>query len=135
MEQQAQPEGCFCCRDDSTVQLPPAVCTEVELFSSSHRQRLGNGISGRCILFTANPTGVFLTALYCAVLRAKSTGVPIKVAKIVSALFTSCLPGPLENGTGESSIAFKPEATATVRSAISFATQSAIFMVPRVKAV
>jgi hypothetical protein len=74
---------------------------EAELFSSSRRRQLLNGISGRYILFTGNPTGVFLTARYSAFLRVKSTGPPITVVKTVSALFTNCLPGALGNGTGE----------------------------------
>src|SRR4029077_1501492 len=101
MEQQGQPEGCFCCMAGSTVQLLSAVCTEAELFSSSHRHQSGNGISGRYILFAAYPTGVFLTARCSALSRVKSTGPPITVAKTVSALFTNCLPGALGNGTGE----------------------------------
>ena len=55
----------------------------------------GDGISGRYILFTANPTGVFLTARYSALLRVKSTGLPITVVKTVSALFTNCRRGPM----------------------------------------
>src|SRR6476620_2778959 len=92
---QVQREGCFCSRAGSTVQLLAAVFTEAELFSTSHRQQLGNGISGRYILFTANPTGVFRTARYSAVLRAKSMGPPITVVKTVSALFTNFHPGPM----------------------------------------
>ena len=70
-------------------------------FRAHTRQQLGNGISGRSILFTGNPTGVFLTARCSALLRVKSTGPPITVVKTVSALFTNCLPGALGNGTGE----------------------------------
>src|SRR6266550_7689159 len=113
---QVQLEGCFCSMAGSTVQLPSAVCMEAELFLSSHRQQLGNGISGRYILSAANPTGVFLTARCSALVRVKSMGPPITVAKTGSALFTNCLPDLLGNGMGEGFIASKPEATATVRS-------------------
>src|SRR6476660_1443746 len=100
MEQQAQPEGCFWSLTGCTVQLLSAVFTEAYLFSSSHRLLLGNGISGCYILFTGNPTGVFRMAR-CSAFRARSTGPPITVGKIISALFTNCLPGALGNGTGE----------------------------------
>ena len=99
MEQQAQPEGCFCCRAGSRVQLLSAVCTEAELFSSSHREELGNGISGHCILFTDNPTGVFRTER-CFALRAKSMELLITVVKTESALFTNCRPGAMTSGNG-----------------------------------
>src|SRR6476469_6699964 len=100
MEQQVQLEECFWSMAGFTVQLLSAVCTEAELFSSSHRHVLGNGISGCYILFTGNPTGVFRTAP-CSALRVRSTGPPIMVVKTVSALFTNCLPGGVGNGTGE----------------------------------
>src|SRR6266550_3225316 len=98
------------------AQPPPAAVMEAELFSSSHRQQSGNGISGRSILFTGSPTEVFLTVRYSALVRVKSMGPPITVAKTGSALFTNCLPDLLGNGMGEGFIASKPEATATVRS-------------------
>src|SRR5262245_13383484 len=100
MGQQAQLGECSSAMADSTVQLLQAVCTEAELFSCSHRPQLGNGISGRYILFTDSPTGVFRTAR-CSAFRAKFTGPPITVVKMVSALFTNCLPGALGNGTAE----------------------------------
>src|SRR4029079_5333059 len=101
MARQAQLEGCFCSMADSTVRPLLAVCMGAELFSNSHRQQLGNGISEGCILFTANPTAVFLMAPYFALVPARSTAPPITVVKTVSALFTSYRPGRLGNGTVE----------------------------------
>src|SRR5678816_664378 len=98
---QARLEGCFCIKAGSTARPLSAAFTEAELFSSLHRQQLGNGISGFYIRFTANPTGVFRTVPYFALVPVKSTEPPITAAKTVSALFTSCLLGPLGNGTGE----------------------------------
>src|SRR6476620_8562303 len=100
MERQVQLEECFWSMAGFTVQLLPAVCTEAELFSSSHRQQLGNGISGRYILFMGNPTGVFLTARCSAFLRVKSTGPLTTVVKTVSALFTNCRLAPMTLGNG-----------------------------------
>src|SRR5215211_8244820 len=104
----------------SMVPPPLAVCTEADLFSSSHQQQLENGISGRFILFTGNLTGVFLTARCSALVLVKSMGPRITVVKTASALFTNCLPDLLENGTAECFTASRPEAMATVRSAILF---------------
>src|SRR3954463_10900688 len=98
MAQQARPGGCFCCMAASTVQLLQGVCMEAELFSSSHRQQLGNGISECYILFVANRTEVFRTAHCFAFLPVKSTGPPITVVKTASALFTSCLHSLSGNG-------------------------------------
>ena len=76
-------------------------CMATELFSSSHRQQLASGISGRYIRFTVNPTEVFLTARYSALVRVKSMGPLITVVETALALFTNSLPGPLGNGTRE----------------------------------
>ena len=51
------------------------------VFELTPTAQLGNGISGRCILFTGNPTEVFLTARYSALLRVKSTGPLITVVE------------------------------------------------------
>src|SRR3982751_4084971 len=99
MEQRVQPEECFWSMAGSTVQPRQAVCTEAELFSSSHREGVGNGILGRCILFTDNPTGVFRTER-CFALRVKSTGPLIMVVKTASVLFTNCRPDRMTLGHG-----------------------------------
>ena len=95
-------------RKDASAAWPALRCSycrrfvwKRSCFRAHTDSELGNGISGCYILFTANPTGVFLTARCSALLRVKSTGPPITVVKTVSALFTNCLPGPLGNGTGE----------------------------------
>src|SRR5260370_15044887 len=104
------------------AQRLPAAFTELELFANSHRHQLENGISGRSIPFTGNRTEVSLTVRYFALLQENFMGPPTTVVETVSALFTSCPPGPLANGVNESFTAFKTEPTATVRSAILFRT-------------
>src|SRR3954462_8283194 len=99
MEQRVQPEECFWSMAGSTVQLRQAVCTEAELFSSSHREELGNGISGCCIRFMDTPTEAFRTERSFA-LRVKSMGLRITVVKMASVLFTNCRPDRMTSGHG-----------------------------------
>src|SRR4051812_35850061 len=119
MARPAQPEGCFWITDGCTGRSLQAVCLGAELFSSSHQQQSASGISEHYIRFTDNRTEVFHTARYSALVRVKSMGPLITVVKTALALFMNSLPGPLGNGTRECFTASRPEATATVRSAIS----------------
>src|SRR5436190_11674611 len=61
----------------------------------------GIEFQGAIFFFTANPTGVSRMAGCSALLRVRSTAPLITAVKMVSALFTNCLPGPLGNGKGE----------------------------------
>src|SRR5437773_12373280 len=93
---------------------------EAELFSSSRRHGLENGISGRFIPSKANQTGVFLMARCSSTVGVISTEPLITAGRTGLALFTSCLPDLSVNGRRGYVIASKAEPTVTDPSAILF---------------
>jgi uncharacterized repeat protein (TIGR03803 family) len=118
---------------NGTWQLPPAALMEAELFSSLGPRAPESGISGQFIRSEDSRMVVFPMAPCCLIVWATSTERLITAELMVSALFTSYLPGLSANGTRVCSIASKKEATAIALSAILLLTASAICMGLRVR--
>src|SRR5207249_12105839 len=97
-------------------------------FSSSPRQELENGISGRFIPSKANRTEVFRMVRCFSMLQEIFMEPRITVGPTVLALFTSCHRGQLANGRRMYSIASKAERTAIAPSAILSLTWLAFYM-------
>src|SRR5206468_10714435 len=108
---------------------------EAELFSSSRKVELQDGISGRFIPSKGSQTGVFPTARYSSIVQGGFMEPRITAELTVLGLFTNCRLGLSANGMRMSFIASKTEATAIAPSAISFLTPSAISMELRARAV
>src|SRR5207249_6733299 len=102
-EPQAQLEGWFCAMAVSLAQLPPAALMEAELFSSLGTRAAENGISGQFIRSEDSRMVVFPMAPCCLIVWATSTERLITAELMVSALFTSYLPGLSANGTDRKS--------------------------------
>src|SRR4029450_6672179 len=133
MEPPAQLEGWFCAMAVSLAQRPLAALMEADLFSSLRPAVAEIGISGQFIRLEVSRTVVSPMARCCLIVWATSTERLITAELMVSALFTSYLPGLSANGTRVCSIASRKEATAIAPSAILLLTASAICMVLRVR--